>query len=523
MRAHHVRPMQITRLHQKDFESVIWRVMLLLDPSVGPGGDVQCRQEPLPNNAYLAARVTLPAVRFLTAVGPSAKSTAASVLVHRTDRVLMEKKEPRERERIETVLKILKKQAPLTVKQEKFCNDACVERFLKAKGDSVKKAAKQLRAALSWRESIGTDHLIADEFAAELAGGFAYVAGHDDEARPVMVFRIKQDYPKTHSQKSFVRLLVFTLEVAISSMSRFVDQFVILFDASFFRSASAFLNLFMGTLKIISEYYPGRLHKAFVIDPPSLFSYLWKGVRPFVELSAVTAVVSSLDFDDSLEDAAFGSYPTRAASLRFDPAAVTPCTAAACAKVGGSSRFSFTVSHFDSLKPWYLSTTTTAAARAMALPTASPSLVGASPLNARSFSFASPGARSTPRAGFASAHAARSIPSTPCSFPPPKQHRQQQQQAPLQHPRTPRPSFLPSPATLFSFRKEAACRGERERESFLPYLRFHRRPYDEMVYRAKMRPPLGGLISIITPHLKQQQLRRNAINIHHQRMQTLNY
>ncbi|XP_009411269.2 uncharacterized protein LOC135679654 isoform X2 [Musa acuminata AAA Group] len=432
-----------------------------------------------------------------------------------------EMKGPKDRERIESVLKMLKKQAPVTVKQEKFCNDACVERFLIAKGNNVKKAAKQLRTALSWRESIGTDHLIADEFSEELGSGLAYVAGHDDEARPVMVFRIRQDYPKTHTQKSFVRLLVFTLEVAISSMSRFVDQFVVLFDARFFKSASAFLNLFVGTLKIISEYYPGRLHKAFVIDPPSLFSYLWKGVRPFVDLSAVAAAVASLDFDDSLDDAAFAAYPTRTASLRFDPAVAATTTT----KVGGStsSRFSFTVSHFDSLKPWYLSTTTTTAPRAVA-PTASPSLIGASPLNARSFSFASPAARSMPRAGIAYAAACRSIPSTPCSFPLPKQPRQHQQP-----PRTPRPSFLQSPATLFSFRKEGQVvpsRGERERESFLPYLRFYRRPYDEMVYRAKMRPPLGGLISIISPHLnnqQRQQQRCNAINIRHQRMQHLNY
>jgi hypothetical protein len=32
----------------------------------------------------------------------------------------------------------------------------------------------------------------------------------------------------------------------------------------------------MGTLKIVADYYPGRLHRAFVIDPPSLFSVLWK-------------------------------------------------------------------------------------------------------------------------------------------------------------------------------------------------------------------------------------------------------
>lgn len=32
-----------------------------------------------------------------------------------------------------------------------------------------------------------TDHLIADEFSAELAEGVAYVSGHDEESRPVLV------------------------------------------------------------------------------------------------------------------------------------------------------------------------------------------------------------------------------------------------------------------------------------------------------------------------------------------------
>ncbi|BBN68539.1 Sec14p-like phosphatidylinositol transfer family protein [Prunus dulcis] len=134
--------------------------------------------------------------------------------------------------RVEAVLQLLRKQAPLSVKQEKFCNTACVERFLKAKGDSVKKAAKQLRACLSWRQSIGTENLIADEFSAELAEGVAYVSGHDEESRPVLIFRIKQDYQKFHSQKLFTRLLVFTLEVAIESMPKNVEQLVLLFDAS---------------------------------------------------------------------------------------------------------------------------------------------------------------------------------------------------------------------------------------------------------------------------------------------------
>lgn len=54
---------------------------------------------------------------------------------------------------------------------------------------------------------------------------------------------------------------------------------VVVGGAGFFRSASAFMNLLLATLKIVAEYYPGRLFKAFVIDPPTLFSYLWKVKR----------------------------------------------------------------------------------------------------------------------------------------------------------------------------------------------------------------------------------------------------
>lgn len=193
-------------------------------------------------------------------------------------------------------------------------------------------------------------------------------------------------------------------------------------------------------------------------------------------------MVSSLDFEEPLDYNDFEAYP-RASSLRFDPSTVK-----STAKIGScsSSRFSFTVSHhLDSLKPWYLSLTDTSASKVG--PTLGPSLV--SPLNARSLSFASPVAR-TPRGSINGPPATRKglFPSTPLP---------QRVTAP---PRTPRPSFLQSPATFF--RRESHV----SRDSFLAYLKFYRRPYDEMVYRSKMRPPLGGLISIVSPHLRRRHV-----------------
>ncbi|XP_010523158.1 PREDICTED: phosphatidylinositol/phosphatidylcholine transfer protein SFH6, partial [Tarenaya hassleriana] len=383
-------------------------------------------------------------------------------------------------EKAEAVLHLLRKQSPLSLKQEKFCNRACVERFLRAKGDNVKKAAKMLRACLSWRSSLGVESLIADEFTAELAEGSAYVAGYDDESRPVLVFRIKQSYQKLRSQKMLIRLVVFTLEVAISAMSKKSQQFVILFDASFFGSASSFMNVLVATLKIVAENYPCRLHRAFVIDPPSLFSYLWKGVRAFVELSTVTMVVSSLDYQDSFDyDDFSSSYPSRVSSLRFDTSSLKSMD-----KIGpcSSSRFAFTVSHhsLDTLKPWRLPLTDTSASN---LGAASAYI---SPLNARSFSFAaSPAARSEPRGG--------------------RRTTDRHSIGTLREPRTPRPSFFQSPAVFF--RKEChVSKTEKPRESFVPFLKFYRRPYDEMTYRSKMRPPLGGLVSIVSPQIRRRHM-----------------
>jgi hypothetical protein len=239
-----------------------------------------------------------------------------------------------------------------------------------------------------------------------------------------------------------------------------------------------------------------------------------------VELAPATAVVCSLDFEDSLEDASFTAYP-RTASLRFEPSGAAILTT--MPKPGGgvvgsaSSRFAFSVSD-NALKPWYLSTTPAAVPLAnprSVVPSSSPSLVGASPLSARSFSFASPAARSTrvPPTPSAAAKAHNKAPTpapAPLSTPPPQQ----------QFPRTPRPSFLQSP---FTFRKDGqgVRRVERERDSFLPFLRFYRRPYDEISYRARMRPPLGGLIAIVDdkfrhkPAQQQQQPRRHAAVLHH--------
>ncbi|KAL0732348.1 hypothetical protein Bca4012_008557 [Brassica carinata] len=339
-------------------------------------------------------------------------------------------------DKVEAVLQLLRKHSPLTLKQEKFCNRACVSRFLRTKGDNVKRAAKQLR---------------------------------------------------------LIRLVVFTLEVAISTMSRNVEEFVILFDASLFKSASAFMNILVTTLRIVAEYYPCRLHKTFVIDPPSLFSYLWKGVRAFVDLSPTTTIVSMLDFQDSYDyDDFSSSYPSRVSSLRFDKSPTDKISSTA------SSRFAFTVSRdgLDTVKPWCLTLTDTTSSSSSKLGHTSAYI---SPLNARSFSFASPAARREPIDGPRRSFFA--------STPMPARTTDRHSIGTLRDPRIPtRPSFFQSPAVFFRRESRVSKTTEKPRDSFVPFLKFYRRPYDEMTYRSKMRPPLGGLVSIVSSQIRRRHV-----------------
>lgn len=207
-------------------------------------------------------------------------------------------------------------------------------------------------------------------------------------------------------------------------------------------------------------------------------------------------MVSSLDLEESLRFDDPTSYP-RGASLRFTPSSMSSRKLGSCS----SSRFSFTVSHnFDSVKPWYLSFKDTSGSELGRGVDHRHTFLGPNiyPLNARSLSFASPVARA-PR-GNAPFVRRGFFPSTPMP------HRTQKvDPSMIRRPMTPRLSFLQSPSLFF--RKDGqSSRVERSSESFVPFLKFLERPYDEMVYRSKMRPPLGGLISIVSPQFRRSHM-----------------
>lgn len=193
-------------------------------------------------------------------------------------------------------------------------------------------------------------------------------------------------------------------------------------------------------------------------------------------------IVSSLDYDERLDISHVSSNP-RSASLRFDASSIK-----STATIGSaSSRFAFTVSQ-NSLKPWYLSFTDTSPYN----PAVSSSTAAqVSPLSARSLSFASPAAR-----GFKEAKPAACRKSLFPSTPLPEKTKT------VSYRKTPRPSFFQSPAMFFRRENNVGGGGEK---SFVPYLKFYRKPYDETAYRSKLRGP-RGFVSVVSSHRRSRHV-----------------
>ncbi|KAL3681162.1 hypothetical protein R1sor_024118 [Riccia sorocarpa] len=381
------------------------------------------------------------------------------------------------KEKIKSVLHLIRKDASFTPKQLEFCKDSCVERYLKARGYNTKKAAKHLKATLAWRHTYDVDFMIADEFAAELASGIAYVAGHDSEGRPVVVVRRKKFSYGGCSQKQYLRYLIFTMEVAVASMGPGVNQWVLIIDIGNSKLTSPSSSTILGSLKIINEHYPGRLAKAFVVDCPAVFYYLWKSICTFVD----NGTKGKLTFVSSKDH---GVYQAQMASSRCN----STSEGSRRNSVSEGSRRNSTSEEPPSIRR-LLYESPSFRARQPERSASNDSALLNGP-HCRSFSFTSMG---------------RTINSSvlrrneSSSF------------------RADKNLWVPAIVTLGAGSKLRAGEGhsfrlgkrpekfsaplerkEKLRNSFRPYWRIFKADYNESAYRATMKPPLGGLKSILT-------------------------
>jgi len=94
-------------------------------------------------------------------------------------------------------------------------------------------------------------------------------------------------FENTNNHEGNLKHLVYNLERVVSNMKANgdgVEKLALIIDYEGFSIFNAPpMNTSMETLSILQNHYPERLHKAYFIRPPWIFSTFWAMISPFVD------------------------------------------------------------------------------------------------------------------------------------------------------------------------------------------------------------------------------------------------
>eukprot|EP00775_Hariotina_reticulata_P002131 gene2131-2450_t len=143
-----------------------------------------------------------------------------------------------------------------------------------------------LQATLDWRKASGTDDLAAADFADMPfnKNGWVYVDGNDEAGRTIVMFRKRRDKLAPHEHEPYLRYMMFVLETAVKNMRHGQEQWIWVLDlAAYSPSNAPALSVTLSVLQMLANHYPERLHKAYVVNAPSVFQFAWKFLQPFID------------------------------------------------------------------------------------------------------------------------------------------------------------------------------------------------------------------------------------------------
>lgn len=198
-------------------------------------------------------------------------------------------------------------------------DEACCDRYLRARNFNLSAARQMLEETIAWRQSYFP--LDRDIITRE-ANGKTFVSPHcDDSGRVILVMRNKLENTKDHHGN--VMHLVYQMERAVLATSETAHEkwnLLIDFDGYSMFNAPP-MKTSKATLYTMQSHYPERLHKAYLISAPWLFNAVFKAISPFIDPVTRDKIV-------------FVNKPQHLFNFGFPRSSIETC-------LGGDSRYVF--------------------------------------------------------------------------------------------------------------------------------------------------------------------------------------
>ena len=165
-------------------------------------------------------------------------------------------------------------------------------KYLRARSWNVKKAHTMLSTSLEWRTKMRPETIRWPEVEDDCRCGKMYrLKCTDLDGRPVILMRpANEEHYGEHDRN--IKFLTYILEGIVRSMPHEGDgkmNIIIDFRGWTLRNAPP-LKTTKETISILQNQYPERLYKAFLFNPPGIFSIFWSMARPFLDAVTVAKV-----------------------------------------------------------------------------------------------------------------------------------------------------------------------------------------------------------------------------------------
>eukprot|EP01060_Flectonema_neradi_P001242 TRINITY_DN10732_c0_g1_i1.p1 TRINITY_DN10732_c0_g1~~TRINITY_DN10732_c0_g1_i1.p1 ORF type:complete len:360 (+),score=86.83 TRINITY_DN10732_c0_g1_i1:58-1080(+) len=182
----------------------------------------------------------------------------------------------------------------LTPPQLAWLNDKCLLRYLRARKYNVEKASQMLKSTMNWRATHAPAAISHKQVMDISTHKSNYIHMTSDEGHPICYMRFARD-PRGFNDKDKLEYIKFTLEEATRVMkyneSRFpnIEKIIYIIDLKGFSLSAPGANRDIASRwgEMLQYHYPERLHKAYLVNYPAIFSVFWSAVKLFID--SVTA------------------------------------------------------------------------------------------------------------------------------------------------------------------------------------------------------------------------------------------
>lgn len=140
--------------------------------------------------------------------------------------------------------------------REKFPeeNDETLARFLIARNGDVVKASALFECHLQWR--LENYPVLKSSCINEIAKGKVYLRGTDREGHPLLVWRVRFNFPKERDLEEMARMVYWWFYVALSALPADKSKITLLMDRTGYTSENSdieFLKYLSGNLQVITD------------------------------------------------------------------------------------------------------------------------------------------------------------------------------------------------------------------------------------------------------------------------------